>query len=186
MLNNSICSRSDAAELIKRYKSEGKRVVFTQGVFDIIHPGHINALWHFKKLGDILIVGIDNDANVRSLKGAERPINPEQRRLQVISNLKPVDHAILLNIPPDLSPQELSLYAKKLYKELQPDLITTCSQSSGFSHYIKGVAKSAGISHLDLAEAYLEMSTTQIIGNVIDQCKPKGGTDTQSSSCAAL
>ena len=97
MLNNSICSRCEAAELIKRYKNKGKYVVFTQGVFDIIHPGHINALWHFKKLGDILIVGIDNDANVRSLKGPERPINPEQQRLQVISNLKEVYRIIYKN-----------------------------------------------------------------------------------------
>ncbi len=72
---------------------EGKKIVFTNGCFDIIHKGHVTYLNEAKKLGDILIVGINSDKSVKKLKGESRPINKEQDRLFVLENLKSVDKA---------------------------------------------------------------------------------------------
>lgn len=82
--------------LIASYKSEGKRVVFTNGVFDILHVGHVTYLEAAKAKGDVLIVGVNDDASVRRLnKGPERPINGEEARAKVISSLKSVDEVVI-------------------------------------------------------------------------------------------
>ena len=72
-------------------KNEGKKIVFTNGCFDIIHKGHVTYLNEAKKLGDILIIGLNSDASVKRLKGPDRPINNELDRQYVMSQLKPVD-----------------------------------------------------------------------------------------------
>lgn len=72
-------------------KNKDKRIVFTNGCFDIIHKGHVTYLNEAKKLGDLLVVGLNADASVKRLKGPERPINSETDRQYVMSQLKPVD-----------------------------------------------------------------------------------------------
>ena len=71
--------------------NQGKRIVFTNGCFDIIHRGHVTYLNEAKKLGDLLVVGINSDASVKRLKGPERPVNAEADRAYVLSQLKSVD-----------------------------------------------------------------------------------------------
>jgi D-glycero-beta-D-manno-heptose 1-phosphate adenylyltransferase len=68
-----------------------KKIVFTNGCFDILHRGHVTYLAEAKKLGDLLVIGLNSDASVKRLKGPERPINNEQDRLYVLSQLKSVD-----------------------------------------------------------------------------------------------
>jgi rfaE bifunctional protein nucleotidyltransferase chain/domain len=72
-------------------KNKDKRIVFTNGCFDIIHKGHVTYLNEAKKLGDLLVIGLNSDASVKRLKGPERPINNETDRQYVMSQLKPVD-----------------------------------------------------------------------------------------------
>jgi len=72
-------------------KNKNKKVVFTNGCFDIIHKGHVTYLAEAKKLGDLLVIGLNSDASVKRLKGPERPINNELDRQYVMSQLKPVD-----------------------------------------------------------------------------------------------
>lgn len=72
-------------------QNEGKRIVFTNGCFDILHRGHVTYLAEARKLGDILVVGVNSDASVKRLKGSERPINNEKDRAYVLSQLKSVD-----------------------------------------------------------------------------------------------
>lgn len=72
--------------------SSDKKVVFTNGCFDILHRGHVAYLNEAKSLGDLLIVGLNSDASVKRLKGEERPVNSEQDRKFVLENLKAVDH----------------------------------------------------------------------------------------------
>ena len=79
----------ETRELIERLK--GKKIVFTNGCFDILHKGHVAYLHEARRLGDALIVGLNSDASVRRLKGAERPINNEADRLFVMKHLKSVD-----------------------------------------------------------------------------------------------
>lgn len=72
-------------------KNKDKKIVFTNGCFDIIHKGHVAYLVEAKKLGDLLVIGLNSDASVKRLKGPERPINNELDRQYVMSQLKPVD-----------------------------------------------------------------------------------------------
>ena len=72
-------------------ENKNKKIVFTNGCFDIIHKGHVAYLSEAKKLGDLLVIGLNSDASVKRLKGPERPINNELDRQYVMSQLKPVD-----------------------------------------------------------------------------------------------
>jgi rfaE bifunctional protein nucleotidyltransferase chain/domain len=72
-------------------KNKGRKIVFTNGCFDIIHKGHVTYLAEAKKLGDLLVVGLNSDASVKRLKGPDRPINNELDRQFVMSQLRPVD-----------------------------------------------------------------------------------------------
>lgn len=74
-------------------QNKGKKIVFTNGCFDILHRGHVTYLSEARKLGDLLIVGVNSDASVKRLKGPERPINSEKDRAYVLSQLKAVDFA---------------------------------------------------------------------------------------------
>lgn len=78
-------------------KVENKKVVFTNGCFDIIHAGHVDYLNKAKTLGDVLIVGLNTDASVKRIKGDNRPIINQDERAIIISNLKPVDYVVLFD-----------------------------------------------------------------------------------------
>jgi len=92
------------AAMIDAERFAGKSIVFTNGVFDILHAGHIQILQRAKALGDVLIVGVNSDASTRRLKGRARPINHEVDRLALVSALESVDFAILFD---DDNPAEL-------------------------------------------------------------------------------
>ncbi len=100
-------------EKIKNWKKEGKKIVFTNGCFDIIHAGHVDYLEKAKKLGDILIVGLNSDSSVKRLKGENRPINPQEYRKKVLQALKPVDLVIIFD---EDTPE-------RLIKEIKPDVL---------------------------------------------------------------
>src|SRR5262249_14196872 len=84
-------SVNEAVELVRRSREEGKKIVFTNGVFDLLHPGHVRYLRHARGLGDALIVGLNSDRSVRNVKGPERPITPELERAEILAALACVD-----------------------------------------------------------------------------------------------
>jgi D-beta-D-heptose 7-phosphate kinase/D-beta-D-heptose 1-phosphate adenosyltransferase len=86
-----ILSRAAAAALSERAHAAGHTVVFTNGVFDLLHPGHVRYLQQARSLGDLLIMGVNSDASVRRNKGPERPITPETERAEVLAALACVD-----------------------------------------------------------------------------------------------
>ncbi len=88
---NGVKSLSEIKSLREKFKEQNKKVVFTNGVFDLIHAGHVDYLTKAKALGDILIVGMNTDDSVRRIKGAKRPILNQDERAFIISNLKSVD-----------------------------------------------------------------------------------------------
>ncbi|MBX5492111.1 MAG: bifunctional heptose 7-phosphate kinase/heptose 1-phosphate adenyltransferase [Chloroflexi bacterium] len=92
------------AEQLAAERQRGRRVVFTNGVFDLLHAGHVEFLRRARELGDLLVVGVNTDRSARLLKGAGRPIMPERERLAVVAALDAVDHAILFDDP---TPTEL-------------------------------------------------------------------------------
>lgn len=92
---SNIKSAEEIKVLRKSFQAEKKRVVFTNGVFDIIHAGHVDYLIKARATGDILIVGLNSDASVKRIKGEYRPIIPQSQRAFILSNLKPVDFVVL-------------------------------------------------------------------------------------------
>ena len=90
-----LIERNDLAAFCERLRQEGKRIVFTNGCFDILHAGHVRYLTAARACGDVLVLGLNSDASVRRLKGDSRPINTEQDRAEVIGALKAVDHVTI-------------------------------------------------------------------------------------------
>ncbi len=86
---------NDFLNIRKKLKDEGKKLVFTNGCFDIIHKGHITYLKQAKELGDFLVIGLNSDKSVKKLKGKSRPVNKEEDREYVLENLKPVDAVVI-------------------------------------------------------------------------------------------
>ncbi len=84
-------------------KQAGKRIVFTNGCFDILHPGHIRYLQEARSLGDVLVVGVNSDRSVRELKGPQRPILTEQERCLLLSGLESVSYATVFDEPTPLA-----------------------------------------------------------------------------------
>jgi rfaE bifunctional protein nucleotidyltransferase chain/domain len=76
---------------------EGKRVVFTNGVFDILHPGHVRYLAEARRHGDVLLVAVNSDRSVHAIKGPQRPVNPEHERAEVLAALTVVDVSIVFD-----------------------------------------------------------------------------------------
>lgn len=108
-----ILSREDAVAWVQRLRGRGLQIVFTNGVFDLLHPGHVRYLQDARQLGDALIVGVNSDRSVRALaKGADRPLNPEAERAEVLAALACVDavtifdedtpHDIIAAVQPDV------------------------------------------------------------------------------------
>jgi D-beta-D-heptose 7-phosphate kinase/D-beta-D-heptose 1-phosphate adenosyltransferase len=108
----NLFSASELQEYVARLRAEGRRIVFTNGVFDILHPGHLRYLQAARAHGDALVVGLNSDASVRRNKGPERPITPEHERAEILLALECVDavsifdedtpHAIIARVQPDV------------------------------------------------------------------------------------
>ena len=110
-MNNKIKSLAPLKKVLRRYKN--KRVVFTNGCFDLLHRGHVEYLKKAKSLGDILIVGLNSDASVRRLKGKARPITPQMDRANIVASLESVDFVTIFN---DMTPL-------RLIDELRPNIL---------------------------------------------------------------
>lgn len=92
---SKIKSQRELKNIIFALKKRGKKIVFTNGCFDLLHYGHVKYLEDAKRKGDILVVGINSDASVRRIKGKKRPIINEQDRLKIIAALESVDYVVL-------------------------------------------------------------------------------------------
>ncbi|MEO8481739.1 MAG: D-glycero-beta-D-manno-heptose 1-phosphate adenylyltransferase [Acidobacteriota bacterium] len=94
-----VLDQDHAREFAERLRREGRRVVFTNGVYDLLHPGHVRYLNAARAEGDALIVGVNSDRSVRGNKGPSRPVTPEQERAEIISALACVDAAVIFDAP---------------------------------------------------------------------------------------
>ena len=88
---------ADAVALVDRLRASHRKVVFTNGVFDLLHPGHLRYLQHARSLGDALVVGVNSDRSVRAIKGPARPIMPEEERAEVLAALSSVDAVVVFD-----------------------------------------------------------------------------------------
>lgn len=107
-----IVKRSVIKGIVESLKGEGKKIVFTNGCFDILHIGHIRYLKEAKRFGDILIIGLNSDSSVSSIKQG-RPIIPEEQRAEVLASLYMVDYVVIFD---EDTPYEL-------IKEIEPDVL---------------------------------------------------------------
>jgi rfaE bifunctional protein, domain II len=113
-VHEKVISRRELVSALATRRSQGQRVVFTNGCFDLIHVGHTRYLQAARDLGDLLVVGINTDRSVRSLnKGSDRPIVPEQQRAEVLAALSCVDYVVLFD---EADPG-------RLIAEIEPDVL---------------------------------------------------------------
>lgn len=110
---NKILTREKLKNFLKKAKKEGKKIVFTNGCFDILHAGHVRIIEFSKSQGDLLILGLNTDASIKRLKGQSRPINKEKDRAIVVSSLQAVDGVVLFKEDTPLN----------LIKIIKPDIL---------------------------------------------------------------
>ena len=146
---------SELPVLIQDMKKKGKRLVMTNGCFDLLHAGHIMLFSASKKLGDVLIVAIDDDDSVRSLKGKGRPVISARERVRVISALDSVDYVVVF------SSQELS----KLIEIIRPDVLTKGSNYTSEEVFGRELVEQLG-GRVVLIPVTEKISSTRIINNI--------------------
>ena len=106
-------STADAVRFVEAERAAGRRIVFTNGVFDLLHPGHVRYLRDARELGDVLIVGLNADRSVRRNKGPDRPITTENERAEILAALAAVDLVVIFD---EDTPAEI-------IRRLQPDIL---------------------------------------------------------------
>jgi D-glycero-beta-D-manno-heptose 1-phosphate adenylyltransferase len=138
-------------------KREGKTVVFTNGCYDLLHPGHVRLLEQARSLGDVLVVALNSDASVRRMKGPSRPLISESDRIAMVAALDAVDAVTLFD---EDTPREL-------IAEVLPDVLV---KGADWSHFIAGreEVEAAGgrVLTISLEPGY---STTNIVERIINQ-----------------
>ena len=112
-MTSGVLSLEAGAALAEQLRSAGTRVVFTNGVFDLLHPGHIRYLQAARAEGDALIVGVNSDRSVRAIKGPTRPITPENERAEILAALECVTAAVVFD---EDTPAEI-------IRRIQPDVL---------------------------------------------------------------
>jgi D-glycero-beta-D-manno-heptose 1-phosphate adenylyltransferase len=150
-------------KIINHCKGLGLRVVLTQGTYDMVHIGHARYFEEAKKYGDILVIGVDSDEKVRARKGPERPVVPQEERLEMVAHLRPVDVVVLKElkhpkwhliktVKPDVLIATKETYTKDKLKELKKfcgevvvlDPMATTSTSAKIRKLQIGTAKTLG------------------------------------------
>jgi D-glycero-beta-D-manno-heptose 1-phosphate adenylyltransferase len=154
-LNPEILTLEQAILRFSREKRNGRRVVFTNGCFDLLHPGHIGSLEKARALGDALVVGLNSDASVRQLKGAGRPVLPERERAEILVALECVDAVVIFD---DLTPREV-------IARLLPDVLVKGGDWPGDQIVGREEVEAAGgsVVSIPVVPGY---STTAILGKI--------------------
>lgn len=153
---SKILSRAEMKAERGRLKEQGKKLVFTNGCFDILHAGHVTYLEFARAQGDCLLMGLNSDASVRRNKGEDRPINREEDRARVIAALECIDYVVLFD---EDEP-------KALVGEIIPDVLV---KGADWAHYVSGreEVEAAG-GKVVLAQMVEGLSTTGTIEKVLN------------------
>ena len=149
-------TRSEAVEFVARSRSERKTIVFTNGVFDILHPGHVRYLKEARSFGDVLIVGLNSDRSARAQgKAPDRPVNPESERAEVLSALACVDAVVVFD---EDTPHEI-------IKAVQPDILVKGADWGENAIVGRDIVEARGgkVIRVTLAEGY---STSRLIEKI--------------------
>lgn len=144
----------------QKFKEQNKKVVFTNGCFDILHAGHVDYLTKAKSLGDVLIVGMNSDQSMKSIKGDKRPIVPQKERAFILSNIKAVDYVVIFN---EDDPFEI-------LKEIVPDVLVKGADWSIDKIIGKDIIENAG-GKVETIDFVNFQSTTNIIKTILEKYK---------------
>ena len=158
----AVLLRNNLIDIRQQLKKAGKRVVFTNGCFDILHRGHVDYLSKARALGDILIIGVNTDASVQRLKGPTRPIVQEDDRAAVLAALAVVDYVCLFD---EDTPHEL-------IRALVPDILVKGADWSVGDIVGKDIVEAAG-GTVHTIEFLPNRSTTNIIQKIVQTVAPR-------------
>ena len=160
-MSSSILTLEQAIVRFGREKRNGRRVVFTNGCFDLLHPGHIRGLELARELGDVLIVGLNSDRSVRQLKGPGRPVIPERERAEILAALESVDAVVIFD---DLTPREV-------IAALLPDVLAKGGDWPGDQIVGREEVEAAGgrVVSIPVVPGY---STTAILNKIREGARP--------------
>ena len=153
----SLYSRAELLEQRERWRQAGRTLVFTNGCYDLLHPGHVRLLERARSLGDVLVVGLNTDSSVRLSKGSGRPLTPERERAELLLSLEAVDGVVLFD---EETP-------RALIARLLPDILV---KGADWSHFIAGreevEAASGRVVTVPLEPGY---STTRTLEKILSQ-----------------
>jgi D-glycero-beta-D-manno-heptose 1-phosphate adenylyltransferase len=159
-MNKYVKSIKELVDIRNNLKKENKKVVFTNGCFDILHAGHVDYITKAKEKGDILIVAVNSDASVKRIKGALRPIVPQHERAFIISLLKPVDYVVIFE---EDTPYEM-------IKQLVPDILVKGEDWSIENIIGRDIVETNG-GKVETIKFVNNQSTTNIIKTVLERFK---------------
>ena len=178
-MHPAILTLDEAILRFGREKRNGRSVVFTNGCFDLLHPGHLRGFELARELGDVLIVGLNSDASVRQLKGPGRPVIPERERAEILAALESVDAVVIFD---ELTPREV-------ISRLLPDVLVKGGDWPGDQIVGREEVEAAGgrVVSIPLVPGY---STTAILQkireNFGEKPQPKGsGKEPQTKDARA-
>lgn len=159
-MNNVIRNRIDMIDIRRQLKSQSKKVVFTNGCFDILHSGHVDYLNKAKALGDILIAALNSDSSVKKIKGSKRPIIKEDERAFLVANLKAVDFVTFFD---EDTPENI-------IADLIPDILVKGADWSADKIVGKDIVESNG-GEIKRIEFITDQSTSNIINIILERYK---------------
>lgn len=151
-MNRIIKKFSKLKGLVEKLRSEKRKIVFTNGCFDILHAGHVDYLERAKSFGDLLIVGMNSDSSVRRIKGEKRPIVPEEYRARVLTGLRTVDYVFVFE---DETPYQV-------IKAIEPDVLV-----KGADWPLEKIVGREFAKEVKRIPFRYEISTTKIVEKVV-------------------
>ncbi|MFA3782573.1 D-glycero-beta-D-manno-heptose 1-phosphate adenylyltransferase [Melioribacteraceae bacterium 4301-Me] len=159
-MTNIVVTIEKLIKIRNQLKKENKKVVFTNGVFDLIHAGHVDYLCKAKLLGDVLIVAVNSDKSVKRIKGSNRPITNQKERTFVLANLRPVDYVIVFEEDTPL----------KIIEKLVPDILVKGADWSKDKIVGKEIVEANG-GKVETIKFVHQQSTTNIINTILEKFK---------------
>ena len=156
-MRQKVMSVAEAVAFVEHHRHLGREIVFTNGVFDLLHPGHVRYLRHARREGDALIVAVNSDRSVRAIKGPARPLNRESERAEVIGALECVDAVVVFD---EDDPRQV-------ISRLQPDVLVKGADWQLDAIIGREIVEARGghVCRIPLAEGY---STSAIIKKIRD------------------
>ena len=154
----NILDLKELTKVIEAHKADGRKIVFTNGCFDIIHAGHVRYLRDAKALGDILVVAMNSDSSIREIKGPKRPITPQTERADVLSELSAIDYVTVFDDPTPL----------KVIETVKPDILVKGEDWKEGEIVGADVVKAAG-GRVVRIKMIKGVSTTTIIKRILER-----------------